>query len=131
MNRFDEEDDYPADSIMGCIADELGQDFHDKVIATLGGTEVKVPKRLARLGEDHALVAALGAEDAAKLVAVIGGEVLHVPCSANAAAARRSAVVAAVRQGQTTNQIARTLGISARHVRRLRQRADEPMMAAE
>lgn len=131
MSQFDRGEGTPPDNAMAYISDMMGRAFHDKIVAALGGTDINVPKTTNRLNPAHPLVVALGADDAAEVVDLVGGERITVPRGAQDARGRREAVAAALKEGLNNNQIARNLGITCRHVRRLRPKVNEPMMAAE
>lgn len=107
---------------MDYVTDQLGTAFRDKMIATLGGTQIKVPLHKATLGNKHPLVQALGRIDAEELVEVVPGEGFYVP-NGKASLSTRDQVVSLVLASKTTNEIAQTLGISDRQVRRHRSDA--------
>lgn len=109
-----------AETAMAHITDMLGTAFRDKLIARLGGTQIKAPQSKAALSDHHLLVVALGRVDAEELVEVLPAEQFYIPRGTIAPAARLEAVMEADRCGDTNAEIARRLGISDRHVRRLR-----------
>lgn len=110
-------DIYSNEGTMEFIAAELGTAFRDKMIATMGGTEIKVPSRKKTLGDNHHLVRSLGRIDAEELVEVAGGESFAIPLRRPS---NRAAVVRLVMAGKNNTEIARELGITSRQVRRLR-----------
>lgn len=119
-------DDPPNDEFAGApetamayIADMLGAAFRDKMIATMGGTAVKVPSKASTLTDDHSLVRNLGRDDAEELVSIMAGEALYIP-NGVLHTGRRSDVASLVLAGKTNGEIARELGISERQVRRHR-----------
>lgn len=110
------------DGAMAYITDMLGTAFRDKMMATLGGTEIKVPSKPMHMSDDHPLVSALGRIDADELVDTMAGESFYVPIGA-APRNMLSALIPHILAGKKSAEIARDMGISQRHVRRLRSRA--------
>lgn len=104
---------------MAYVTDMLGTAFRDKMIATMGGTTIKVPSKSTTLTADYILVKCLGEVDAAELVEIMPGEAIYIPTGNN----RADAVAALVMDGKNNNEISRVLGVSDRQVRRLRARA--------
>lgn len=107
---------------MDYITDMLGTAFRDKMIATMGGTEIKVPVRLKTLSDGHFLVHHLGRIDAEELVDTVPGAIICIPVGAKPCT-NRDKVAKMVKDGMTSNQIAQELGITSRQVRRLRTEA--------
>ncbi len=120
-SRADRWDDCP-DRALDYIADMLGTGFRDKMIATMGGTEIKVPVRIKTLTDEHHLVRHLGRIDAEELVDTVPGEIIYIPHAAKPNPTR-DRVALLVKAGKTSDQIAHELGITARQVRRLRTAA--------
>lgn len=111
-------DDCP-EGAMAYITDMLGTGFRDKMIATMGGTEIKVPSSISVLNDEHRLVRCLGRIDAEELVDTLPGELVYVPVGERANP-RGELVADMVMQGQNNHQIARALCISERQVRNIR-----------
>ena len=96
------------------VAETLGLRVALKLMEAFGGQEVKFPKRP---GADHPIVLALGAEDGVAVCSFLSGSAIYVP-HAKASALRRKVAVLSD-QGKGRAEIARLLGISQRHVRRV------------
>ncbi len=81
---------------------------------------------------DHQLVQILGWQDAAKMVAGFGGEILHpANCSEVYRPFRDKSALAMIEQGMSPVAVAEVLGVSERHVRNLkREKAQEAFAAA-
>lgn len=102
------------------VAEAVGVRLALKLIELFGGLDLYVPHTLR---EDHPLMA-LGADDASALCEALGGETIYVPRMA--AGPRRTGDVANLAAaGRTRAQIARALGITQRHVRRLARRGEK------
>lgn len=114
-----------CDPDMPCniIISELGETFFRRVQEKLGGQELKLC-RGQRLTENHRVVIALGKADAIKLANLFNGEQFYVPRGTRSMT-MTSHVASEVAAGTPMQDIAAKLGISARHVRRLKQRAKE------
>ncbi|GAA0311592.1 MULTISPECIES: helix-turn-helix domain-containing protein [Rhodovulum] len=96
------------------VAETLGLRVALRLIEVCGGQEVKFPKSPP---PDHPIIKALGEEDGFALCRFLGGGMIYVP-HARARAVRHQ-VGALEGQGLSRAQIARRLGISQRHVRRV------------
>lgn len=105
-------DDLPASLID--LAETLGLGVALKLVQAFGGQEVKFPRRP---GPEHPVIKALGDRDGFAVCEYLGGEMIYVPHGR--AAANRRAVAGLEAKGHTRGEIARMLGISQRHVRRL------------
>lgn len=96
------------------VAEMLGLRVALSLIQHFGGTEVKFPKRPSL---DHPVILALGETDGHALCQFLGGMQVYIPH------ARPGALRLKVReleaQGVDRARIARALGISQRHVRRV------------
>lgn len=96
------------------IAEVLGLGLTARLVAHFGGVELRIPQKLH---PEHKLMA-LGEEDARALCEFCPGDTILVPVSLD-----RQRLAARVREleghGLKRWQIARKLGISQRHVRRL------------
>lgn len=81
---------------------------------------------------DHVLVRILGWQDAVKLVAAFGGEILHpASCSEVYRAFRDKTALGMSDAGMKPTEVAELLGVSDRHVRNLkREKAQEALFAA-
>ncbi len=115
---------YDDDSACSSIISALGADFFARLQTRLGGQEIKPPRRGKFLTEDHPLVCALGFEDAKALCEVCGGEQLYIPRGWRNHP-QLGAVACEVEAGSGTSAIASKLGISQRHVRRLKRHLSE------
>lgn len=97
------------------IAETLGLNVALKVIEHFGGQEIKFP---VRVRDDHEVCQALGKEDAAALCQFLGGSLIYVP-HMRARRSIRLDVLALEDAGRERREIARILGVSQRHVRRM------------
>lgn len=100
------------------VTDTLGVSVTLKLIAHFGGTEVRFPKFP---NDDHPVIKALGKEDGTALCKFLSGDPIYVPHMQARKSARRD-VMALREKGCRGPEIARTLGISQRHVRRVANR---------
>jgi hypothetical protein len=114
---------YTADMPCNAIIAHLGMEVFERLQATLGGKDVKLPTP-GRLPEDHAIVAALGREDAVRLAALMAGEQFYVP-RGYVESPRLGAVIREIAAGARTQEIAAKIGVSERQVRRLKRQARE------
>jgi hypothetical protein len=85
-----------------------------RLMQEFGGQDVKFPKSPR---EGHPLVKALGEADAVALCGLLGGDQIYIPHGRRRT--RRREVEALEGVGRSRSEIARALGLSARHVRRL------------
>ncbi|CAM3394979.1 regulatory protein, luxR family [Paracoccus aminovorans] len=120
--RMEEYQSNCPEGAMAYIADMLGAGLRDKMVATMGGTSIKIPTRIKALTDEHPLVRNLGRLDAEELVAIMPGESFYIP-NGSANTGRRDAVLALITEGKNNQEVARILGISERMVRRHRSRA--------
>ncbi len=96
------------------LAEEFGLSFVVRLVDHFGGVELKIPHKLHN---KHPLMV-FGEEDAQALCAYCPGDTILVPV--NLMTGRRGGLVAKLQQmGFNRARIARDLGISQRHVRRL------------
>ncbi|ARE40893.1 phage-related hypothetical protein [Rhodovulum sp. P5] len=102
------------------VAETLGLRVALRLMQEFGGRDLRIPKS-ARPG--HPLVKALGEEDAARLCHFLGDAVIYIPHGR--AQGRRRSVDEMSAAGRTRGEIARALGLSERHVRRLANRGDD------
>lgn len=129
-----------ADSPCNAIAEEMGMEFLKLLQERFGGCELKLPKRASVLADGHRLITTFGRADAERLCALIGGEQFYVPRGYRDFA-RLDQVRQELAAGTNTQDMAIKLGISARHIRRIKQqlraiavrgnRTRPAMMAAE
>ncbi len=103
---------------------EMGLPFFHKLQQHFGGLELKLPKTPGAMSSTHHLVIALGRDDADRLAGLMQGEPFYVPRGYRDYALL-SAVSAELEAGTSTQDMAAKLGVSARHIRRLKQRARE------
>jgi len=96
------------------VAETLGLGTALKLMQHYGGQEVNFPLRLK---DGHELISLLGEEQANALCHYMSGQQLYVPHGRRSL--RRQEVEKLRANGMTRSQIARALGISQRHVRRL------------
>jgi Mor family transcriptional regulator len=102
------------------LAETLGLSVAMKLIQAFGGQEVKFPRQPR---PDHPIIIALGERDGHAVCEYLGGAMIYVPHGR--AGANRRAVARLETKGHTRGEIARMLGISQRHVRRLANREDD------
>lgn len=97
----------------------IGEDRALSLIERLGGAAVYVPATPKRGSQ---LVLAIGMQASAVLCKSFGGERLDLPSlSALQAQHRRCQVIGDLRDGHSVSDVARRNGLSARHVRRIRE----------
>lgn len=101
------------------VAETLGLRVALKLLQSFGGVEIKLPKNP---GDDHPIIVALGKEDGVALCRFLSGTLIYVP---NRKKGARDDVLALQANGKSREEIARILGISQRHVRRVANR-DKP-----
>lgn len=97
------------------VAETLGLSMVLKLMEHFGGTEIKFPKRP---GDDHPVLQALGKEDGKALCDFLSGGFIYVPHGRARKSVRRD-VLTLQDQGKERREIARLLGVSQRHVRRV------------
>lgn len=102
---------------MRYLAESLEKDVRlaIKVMIHFGGQEIKFPKVPP---DDHPAVLALGKDDALRLCKYLSGGLIYVPHARPPKSARQD-VLRLQSEGRDRAVIARTLGISQRHVRRV------------
>jgi hypothetical protein len=97
----------------------IGEVRASVLIERLGGSAVYVPATPRRGSQ---LVLAIGMQASAALCKAFGGERLELPSlSALQAQHRRCQVISDLRDGRSVSDVARRNGLSARHVRRIRE----------
>ena len=118
----DEDEDDSPDNAFAYIGYMMGAAFSEKMSTSLGGREIRIPRKKSALTPDHWLVEAMGYEDAAEIVELVGGEAFYVP-HLFGPRSLSSQVVMMTEQGKTNVEIATELRISTRHVRRCRSKS--------
>ena len=103
------------------IADTLGLGVVLALVDNFPGLELRVPHRLR---DNHQLMA-LGQVQAEMLCAHYGGDTIHVPLTLDRSRLKRQ-VDDLQAKGLKRQEIAKELGITQRHVRRLANRDDPP-----
>jgi Mor family transcriptional regulator len=116
-------DDLPASLVD--VAETLGLRVAVALIEHFGGLEIKLP---AHPRPDHPIIKALGDEDGNALCAFLGGGSMYVPHGRTSSA--RADILRLEAEGKDRAEIARILGISQRHVRRMANRRDDPRQAS-
>lgn len=109
------------DSPCSTIVLEMGMPFFQKLQEHCGGREVKFSQTPGRMADDHRAVVTLGREDAERLGALMCGEQFYVPRGYRDFT-NHLKVREAIKTGIGTQDIASNIGVSARQVRRLKQR---------
>ena len=103
------------------VAETLGLPIALKLMEQFGGAEIKFPKRPA---DDHPVLAALGKEDGRALCDFLSGGFIYVPHGRRRKTIRRD-VLTLQEQGKDRREIARMLGVSQRHVRRMANKVQD------
>lgn len=111
-------DDLPTSLVD--VAETLGLRVAVGLMQHFGGLEVKFP---ARPRPDHPIIKALGETDGLALCHFLGGQSIYVPH--NRAGTVRADVLKLEARGLDRASIARVLGISQRHVRRVANRTND------
>lgn len=106
-------DDMPLSIIE--LAETLGMRVALALIQNFGGLEVKFP---VAPKPDHPVILALGETDGLALCKYMGGGQMYVPHARPARSVRKD-VARMEARGMDRNAIARALGVSTRHVRRV------------
>lgn len=107
----------PADDLPGSlidVAEALGLTVALRLIDHFGGRDMVFPVSPA---PDHPVIKALGETDGFALCHFLSGTKIYVPHARSAGRRRRVEELAAI--GLSRGEIARALGVSQRHVRRL------------
>jgi Mor family transcriptional regulator len=104
------------------IVDTLGISVALKLVRHFGGVDVKFPKSPS---DDHPVIIALGKEDGLALCSFMGGGGMYVPHMRARRSVRRD-VQELQDSGRDHREIARMLGISQRHVRRVANSEPQP-----
>ncbi len=101
------------------LAETLGIRVALKLIQEFGGQDLRIPKNPKA---DHPIIKALGEEDGRAVCHFMTDQSVYIPHAR--AGARRLSVLEMAAGGRTRAEIARILGVSARHVRRLAKAPD-------
>lgn len=112
-------DDLPASLVD--VAETLGLRVALALIQNFGGLELKLPTRPRT---DHPVIKALGEADGYALCEFLGGGSMYVPHNRTTSA--RAEILRLEGEGKDRAEIARILGISQRHVRRMANRREDP-----
>lgn len=96
------------------LAEALGTDGADALVRAYGGDEVYVPRRHE---PGHPVLAVLPGEVAARLVEYYGGDRVYVPSCGGRN--RRRMIADMAEEGARRREIARAVGVTTRHVRRV------------
>lgn len=96
------------------VAETFGLAVVIKLIERFGGLEMRFPQNPA---DDHPIVKALGPELGPSVSHFLTGVTIYIPHARTKSALRD--VLALEKQGLSRSEIARELGISQRHVRRM------------
>lgn len=101
------------------LAETLGIRVALKLIQEFGGQDLRIPKNPK---PDHPIIKALGEEDGRAVCHFMTDQSVYIPHAR--AGARRLSVLELTAGGRTRAEIARLLGVSTRHVRRLAKAPD-------
>lgn len=104
------------------VAETLGLEVALKIISHFGGQEIKFPKRPH---DNHPVILALGKQDGYAVCEFLSGCFIYVP-HMKARRSIRMDVLALQRTGKERQEIARILGVSQRHVRRMANKTIHP-----
>lgn len=104
--------------MLSTLADYIGEDAATRLVAALGGCQIKIPKWHRGVWWDR-LVRAIGVRGAKELCTAFAGESLYIPRNAaDERAARRQAVLDALAAGMTFAEIARRMEFRVRYSER-------------
>lgn len=98
------------------LRDTLGEYAYDKLRLHFGGREIKIP---AFPSDEHPLVKALGRDTAEFLCEEFTHLLIYIPKNGDRADMREEYIRAAIAAGLSRGEIARSLDISMRHLRRI------------
>lgn len=96
------------------VAETLSLDIALKLMEAFPGEEIYFPSYPS---EDHHVIAALGKEDGYALCGFLSGAIVYIPNGKTGSV--RAEVLALQANGKSRREIARILGVSQRHVRRM------------
>lgn len=97
------------------IAEIVGSEAALALAMSLGGRDIRIPKRQATLREGHFLVDAIGMAAARELVEFYGGAALYIP------EARRELAASLLNAGMTVADVSARIGRTPASVRRYRR----------
>lgn len=122
MNTEIDRDDFPDESnaqlIKDMILDELGQYVFDKLCDALGGQTINFPTRPETIHDGHFLAQAIGLENARLMAETVGYAAYYVPLPRRGSEPDADPVEL-MRKGLANWEIAKVIGFTERHVRRL------------
>ena len=98
----------------------LGQGDALVLCREYGGQRVRIPKKISA---EHDIARRIGLQAASRMVEEFGGIALDVPFGRHINSRRRTQVV--MSSSNSANVIAKALGITQRHVRRIRRKIRE------
>lgn len=104
------------------IAETIGLRLTLLLVREYGGTEIKFPKNPH---SSHPVVIALGKDDALAICSYFGGNAFYVPHMRPPKSVRPE-VIRLQEEGKARHEIARQLGVSQRHVRRMANKTSDP-----
>lgn len=113
------------DSFMGVVEAIEGPDFARRVKIGLGGLELRVPSGSKWLHDDHLIVQRLGWDDAKKLCKIGSHVNVAIPFFDHAINSNPQRVLDLTKGGKSATEISLSLGISMRHVRRIKSKLRE------
>lgn len=118
IDRIDFPDESNAQLIKDMILDELGQYVFDRLCDALGGETINLPNRPETIHEGHFLAQAIGLENARLMAATVGYAAYYVPLPRRGSEPEADPVEL-MRKGLANWEIAKVIGFTERHVRRL------------
>ena len=124
---------FAADGACRAIIDELGEEVFKTLQRQFGGQDIAFP-HAHRMGDDHPIVQAVGRQNAERLGRLFAGERVYMPCGVRSFP-NLGRVIEELRAGTPDPLIASRIGVSPRHLRRLKQRVrdlaeSDPMLFA-
>ncbi len=99
------------------LADAIGEEAYQALLARLGGYILYVP---VKIGQHHPIAQTIGLEASAKLSQEFAGLSLNLPVTAR----RRAVIEAMLEEGKGAVQIARTVYCSPRYVWKVKAEMD-------
>lgn len=101
------------------LAETLGVRVALKLMQEFGGRDLRIPKNPSA---DHPIIKALGEDDGRAVCHFMADQSVYIPHARSGA--RRRSVLDLTATGRTRGEIARILGMSERHVRRIANAPD-------
>ncbi|AWD21598.1 hypothetical protein [Fuscovulum blasticum] len=101
------------------LAETLGVGVALRLMQEFGGRDLRIPKNPTA---DHPIIKALGEDDGRAVCHFMADQSVYIPHAR--AGARRRSVQELSATGRTRGEIARMLGLSERHVRRIANAPD-------